>query len=240
MIMKQTALYLEDSYEQEFDAKVSSVKDGKFVVLDRTLFYPSSGGQPHDTGKLVRKSDKKEFPVVFTGKFGGVISSETDQTGLQEGDEVHGVIDWDRRYLLMRMHTASHILSGVFHNEAGAKITGNQLDTEKSRVDFSLENFDRELISSFFDKANQIVKSDVEVKSYTMPREEALALPGMMKLANVLPPAVKDLRIVEISGFDRQPDGGTHVRRTGEIGTISFLRAENKGRNNRRVYFELV
>ncbi|MFH1591486.1 MAG: alanyl-tRNA editing protein AlaXM [archaeon] len=231
------ALYLNDCYLKEFDAKVVSVKDGKFVVLDKTIFYPKSGGQPEDLGVL--KKGDEEFKVVFAGKFDGHISHEVDHEGLQEGDEVHGVLDWERRYELMRYHTAAHILSGMFHKEAGAKITGGGFDIGKGRIDFDLEDFDRERMQEFFDKSNAIVREDHEIKVYTMPREEALAIPEMLKLANVLPPSIKELRIIDIVDFDRQPDGGTHVHKTGEVGKITFMKAENKGKNNRRVYFSL-
>ena len=135
------ALYMDDSYLKEFEATVESVKDSKYVVLDKTAFYPNGGGQPFDTGALIR--DGEEFPVVFVGKFDGRISHEVSKEGLKEGDKVHGKLNWERRYKLMRMHTAAHALSGVFHAKLGALITGNQKDIEVSRMDFSLEEFDR-------------------------------------------------------------------------------------------------
>lgn len=236
------ALYMEDSYLREFEAKVVSVTKGGdnkfFVVLDRTAFYPNSGGQPHDTGKMVK--DGAEYPVVYVGKFSGEISHEVSKEGLKEGDTVKGIIDWERRYALMRMHTAAHIISEVFHKNSGALITGNQLGLDKSRIDFSLENFDREKISEYFQEANEIISKDLKIKTYFLPREEAMKIENITKLANVLPPKVKELRIVEIEGFDVQADGGTHVKSTKEIGKIEFLKAENKGKNNRRVYFRVV
>ncbi len=235
------ALYMEDSYLKEFEARVVSVTKGGenkfFVVLDRTAFYPNSGGQPHDTGKFVK--DGVEYPVVYVGKFSGQISHEVSKEGLREGDVVRGIIDWKRRYKLMRMHTAAHVISEVFHRETGALITGNQLGLDRSRIDFSLEKFDREKMGELFEKANEIVRKDLKVKTYFLPREEAMKIENITKLANVLPPEVKELRIVEIEGFDLQADGGTHVTSTKEIGEIKFLKAENKGKNNRRVYYTL-
>jgi len=233
------ALYMDDCYMKEFDAKVVSVTDEKFVVLDQTTFYPKGGGQMNDTGKLVRKSDGKEFNVIFCGKFSGEISHEVENNELKEGDEVHGVLDWDRRYKLMRMHTASHIMSGFFQKEGGALITGNQLDVEKSRIDFALENFDREKIDEYIAKSNELVEKDVPIKIYNMAREEVEKNPDMVKLAKGLPPGIKELRIVEIEGFDSQPDGGTHLKSTKEVGKIVFLKAKNQGKSNRRVYFTL-
>lgn len=231
------ALYIDDSYLKEFTATVKSVKDGKFVVLDNTAFYPDSGGQAYDTGKMVK--DGEEFNVVFVGKFSGDISHEVDKPGLNEGDNVNCVLDWNRRYMLMRMHTAAHIVSGVFSKEGGAKITGNQLNTDKSRIDFSLENFDREKIDEFIKKSNELVEKDIPVETYYKSREEVEKDPEMVKLAMGLPPGIKELRIVDIKGFDAQPDGGTHVKSTKEVGIIKFLKADNKGKSNRRVYYTL-
>lgn len=234
------ALYMDECYLKEFDAKVINVKDGKFVVLDRTAFYPSSGGQPHDTGRIIRKSDNQEFNVVYAGKFSGEISHEIENgEDLKEGDEIHGMIDWERRHRLMRMHSASHVLSGVFQKKAGALITGNQLDIDKSRIDFSLENFDRDKISEYIRKSNDIIEKDLAIKIYKVAKEEAEKDPSMIKLAKGLPEGIKELRIVDIEGFDRQPDGGTHVKSTSEIGKIIFLKAKNQGKTNRRVYFTL-
>jgi len=230
------ALYLEDSYLCEFDATVKEA-NGRFIVLDQTAFYPDSGGQPHDTGKLT--CNGQEYKVVFVKKISGEISHEVDKEGLNVGDKVHGILDWERRHILMRAHTASHVLAAVLYNETGAKITGNQLGLEKSRVDFNLEKFDREKLAEYFAKANEILKRDLGVKAEFMPREEAMRLPAIVKLASVLPPAIKELRIVSIGDIDKQADGGTHVRNTSEVGEIEMISAENKGKNNRRVYFRL-
>ncbi len=232
------ALYMEDSYLKEFEATVKSVKDDKFVVLDQTAFYPKSGGQPWDTGKLVTE-DNTEYNVVFAGKFSGEISHEVDKPGLKEGDKVKGTIDWDRRYRLMRMHTATHVLSSVFIKEAGALITGNQLDLEKTRIDFSLEDFDRDKISEYVKKANELSATNAEVKISFMPREEVEQKPELARLAKGLPEGVKTLRIVNIEGIDIQADGGTHVKNTSEIGTIEVIDCKNKGKNNRRIYLTI-
>ncbi|MBW3001576.1 alanyl-tRNA editing protein [Candidatus Woesearchaeota archaeon] len=229
-------IYMNDCYAKEFDAVVKKV-DGKFIILDKTAFYPQGGGQPTDTGKLIK--DGEEYKVVFAKKKGPEVSHEVDKEGLQAGDKVHGVIDWDNRHRLMRMHTAAHILCEIFHKETGALITGNQLNVDKSRIDFNLENFDREKMNEYVAKANEIVQKDLLIKIYTLPREEAMKIPSITKLANVLPPAVQELRIVEIVGFDTQADGGTHVKSTKEVGEIEIIGAENKGKNNRRVYYTL-
>jgi len=229
-----TGLYITDSYLKSFEARVEAVSDGKFVVLDKTAFYPNSGGQPHDTGILVR--DGEEFPLAYVGLFGGKISHELGRLGLEAGDEVTGTIDWNRRYLFMRSHTACHLLSAVIFKETGAMITGNQIGEDRSRVDFSLEEFDRSRLAGYVDEVNEIVKEDRAVKTSVLPREEAMEIPDLVRLAKDVPDR-EEIRIVEVEGIDLQACGGTHVRRTGEIGSVEMLKAENKGKSNRRVYF---
>ena len=158
---------------------------------------------------------------------------------LKVGDKVMCVLNWDSRYELIRMHTAAHLLSAIFHDELGALITGNQKAVERSRMDFSLENFDRDKIIELINKSNEIIKQDIPVKVHTLKKEEALKIPGIIKLANKMPPNLDELRIVQIGEVDTQADGGTHVKSSKEIGEIVFLKAENKGKNNRRIYFRL-
>ena len=229
-------LYMEDSYTKEADAVVKSVTD-KFIVLDQSIFYPNGGGQPSDSGKLIK--DGEEFNVVFAKKIGQDISLEVDKEGLKQGDRVKQVLDWDRRLKLMRMHTAAHIVSGIFHNAAKAKITGNQLDIDKTRIDFDLENFDREKIDFFIANSNKIVEADFPIKIYSIPRAEAEQDESLARLTKGLPEGIQEIRIVDIEGFDRQADGGTHVKSTAEVGKIVFLKADNKGAARRRVYFTL-
>ncbi len=231
-------LCLEDSYLRECDSTVVSV-EGNDVVLDRTVFYPRGGGQPSDTGKLVAE-DGREANVSGVRKKDGRIVHETDFASLKAGDKVRCLIDWERRHVLMRMHTAAHVLAGTMHTKLGAQITGNQLEVEKTRFDFNLPEFDREKFDRIVEEANEILQKDLELKIYSMPREEALTLPGMVKLAGALPPAITVLRIVEIPGVDTQADGGTHVRNLKEVGKIQVLKLENKGKDNRRIYFTLT
>jgi misacylated tRNA(Ala) deacylase len=233
-----SALYLIDSYLRECDATVVSVKDGKYVVLDQTVFYPKGGGQPYDTGKMIR--DHETFNVVFVGKFSGEISHEVDRAGLNEGDKVHCVLDWERRYKLMRSHTAAHIFASLLCNGTGALVTGNQLEEDKIRFDFNLEKFDPEILTEYIERANELFRKDVPVKWYELPREEALKIPGLIKMAEAFPPDIPRLRVVEVVGIDRQADGGTHVKNLKEVGGIKVLKTENKGKQNRRVYFTLL
>jgi misacylated tRNA(Ala) deacylase len=153
------------------------------------------------------------------------------------GASVHCVLDWERRFRIMRMHTSAHLLSAVVNRETGALITGNQISPDQSRVDFSLDDFDKGRISSYVDKVNEAIARGLEVKTYFMKREEALANPGFVKLANAMPPADDMLRIVEIGDVDTQADGGVHVKNTLEIGKVVGVKTENKGKSNRRLYF---
>ena len=200
----QSALYMNDSYLKEFEAVVENVKDDKYIVLDKTAFYPNGGGQPYDTGVFIK--DGEEYPVVYVGKFSGQISHEVSKPGLKIGDKIVGKIDWERRYRFMKMHTAAHLLSAVMHNEAGILITGNQIDIDKTRVDYNMAEFDQEKMKQYIGKVNQIIQKDLPVKVSYMEREEAMKIPGMVKLAGTLPQNATTLRIVEIPGIDMQAD----------------------------------
>ncbi len=205
------------------------------IYLDKTAFYPQGGGQPTDTGVL--RKDSEEFKVEKVKKDENGIAHYVNKQGLKEGDEIEGEINWERRYKLMRMHTAAHCISAKIYKKFQAKITGNNLDIEKSRIDFNLENFDKEAIKENINELNKEIQKGAEVKISYMNREEAIKDPEICKLAKVLPPQIEELRIVEITGIDRQADGGTHVKDAKEIGKIEILSMENKGKNNRRLYF---
>ncbi|MCX8207142.1 MAG: alanyl-tRNA editing protein AlaXM [Methanothrix sp.] len=228
------ALYLDDSYLRSFDAVVIDVDDTG-VYLDRTAFYPRSGGQPSDLGLLIRGDRLFRVEGVEPSEHG--ICHRVH--GLSPGDEVRGEIDWARRYRIMRSHTACHILSAVIFRETGALITGNQINTDRSRVDFSLEAFDKSMIETYVGMANDIIKESHPVRVKVMTREEAMEIPYLVKLAKNVPER-ESVRIIEIEGVDLQACGGTHVRNTSEIREIRLVKAENKGKSNRRVYFELV
>jgi misacylated tRNA(Ala) deacylase len=230
------SLYLDDSYLHRFDALIKEVED-KCIILDRTAFYPQSGGQPSDTGVLVK--GREEFPVAKAIMHNDRICHEINKTGLEAGDLVIGIIDWDLRYRFMRSHTACHVLSAVIFRETGAKITGNQIDIARSRVDFSLEKFERDKLDSYVSQANEIISKNLDVKIRILPRSEAMEISELVKLAKEVPDR-EEIRIVEIEGVDVQACGGTHVKKTGEIGSIKMTKAQNKGKANRRVYFELV
>ena len=246
------ALYFRDSYLKEFEATIEKIIDDKFVVLDRTAFYPESGGQPNDTGKLIRISDGSEFQVLYAGKFEGYISHEIASTkiastaenisgGLKAGDKVKGIIDWDQRYRFMRMHTATHIVANVIEKETGAQITGNQLGLDQSRVDFSLEAFDRDKFAEYEKIANELIALNCPVTFYLVSRKEAEEkLSRLTTLAKGFSDDIKEVRLVEIEGVTIEACGGAHVKNTSEIKGIKIIKLQNKGKNNRRMYFTLV
>jgi misacylated tRNA(Ala) deacylase len=232
------ALYLTNSYLRRCEATVLSVTNEKYIVLDQTLFYPKGGGQPYDTGTIMRGNET--FQVVYVGKFSGTISHEIDKPGLNPGDSVNCALDWERRYKLMRSHTASHVFASLLCAGTGALITGNQIGVEKTRFDFNLETFDRHILKTYINQANELFLKDIPVRWYDLPRDNAMKIPGLIKMAAAFPPNIPFLRIVEITDVDIQADGGTHVRNLKEIGQIKLLKAENKGKKNRRVYFTLI
>jgi len=232
--MKTERLFWQDAYLREFDAKVESVDESGGLKLDRTAFNPRGRGLVSDAGKLngadVTEVINKDEEIYY------ILSVDVPRPG----DTVHGIIDWERRHRVMRMHTTAHILSAVVNRETGALTTGNQIAPIESRIDFSLEAFDRERFTDYVRMANDAARSGSDVKSFFMKREEALETPGFVKLADALPPAVEELRIVQIGEIDTQADGGVHVKNTSEIGEIVVNRIENKGKSNRRLYFSLL
>lgn len=229
-------LYMDNSYLKEFEAEVVEVNDNE-VVLDQTAFYPKGGGLPEDTGVILKGEEK--YIVDQVRKEEDKVFHHVTSLGLKVGDKVKGMIDWEKRYTIMRMHTGIHALASVFNRRTGALITGNQVGVEKSRLDVNIEKFDRKLIEEVFLETNEELAKGRNVKIYYLPREEAFKIPGIVKLAEAMPPNVEKLRIVEIEGLDIQADGGPHVLNTREVGELVLNKVENKGKNNRRVYFTL-
>lgn len=216
---------------REFDAKVVSA-EGNRVVLDQTAFNPRGGGLVSDLGTIGGMSLAE---VVKEGE--EIVHVLESPAAVKPGETVHCALDWERRYRIMRMHTAAHILSAVVNGETGALITGNQISPDESRVDLNLEQFDREKVAHYIERVNDAVRRSLDVRTFFMKREEVLATPGLVKLANAMPPSLEMLRIVQIGDVDTQADGGVHVKNTGEIGTVIGLKIENKGKSNRRMYF---
>lgn len=223
--------------ELSFHATVTTVAENGAVTLSETHFYPTGGGQPHDTGILTRTGEAFRVTDVRKGEHG--IIHTVDRTGLAVGDEVEGSIDAERRQRHRRMHTGVHIVCALLERDAGTRITGNQIGEEKSRLDVDLQTYDPAFIEHVVAEANAIIAQDLHVSRRVVSRAEFLADPSLVKLAVGFPEHVQDIHLVEIPGIDKQACGGTHVDHLGEIGKIVFLKSENRGKNNRRIYLGL-
>lgn len=232
-------LYLYDSYVKEFEAKVELVS-GNQVVLDQSAFHPLTGGVGCDLGWLAKNGIRFRVVEVEIDRTTKVVShvTEAEPSELSVGEVVKGAIDWGRRYALMRLHTAAHLIAAVMYRDYTALITGGQVDVDQAKLDFNLPRTDREVFEDAIKKANEEASKHVELKIYFLSREEALNVPGVVKLAERMPPEERELRIVEIPGIDLQADGGPHVKNTNEIGEIQLFKIENKGKNQRRLYFK--
>ncbi|MEE4194021.1 MAG: alanyl-tRNA editing protein [Anaerolineae bacterium] len=234
-------LYQTDSMCQAFDAVVTQHNEEMHAVaLDRTAFYPGGGGQPNDSGRLV--VDGAAIPVTKTKKVDGevwhTITAETDLPRV--GTTVHGVLDWERRYQLMRTHTAMHILCGVVWRDYGASVTGGDMDPLKGRMDFEFEQFSADLVHTIEEAVNREVAAGRDVYVKILPREEAFQIPDLIRTKiNLLPEGIREVRTVEIVGLDLQADGGTHVLNTSEVGTVRVVKHKSKGKINKRIYVEI-
>ena len=226
-------LCYDDSYLQEFDATVTDTTS-KGVVLDRTAFYPGGGGQPADSGTLT--TGDASYAVKKLSRQDGKLVHEIDGELPPVGASVHGVLDWDRRYLLMRTHTALHILCGVVWRDYGAQVTGGNMQPGSARMDFELENMSVDFAERMETLINEEVQAARAIEIATLPREEAFAIPDLIRTKiNLLPPAITEVRTVNITGLDLQADGGTHVANTSEVGAIHVVGHESKGRINKRL-----
>ncbi len=230
-------LYLLDSYAKEFEAKILAIEGNK-VELDKTGFYPQGGGQPSDSG-ILEYNGKKWNVLEVKKESEKVWHKLSDIEGLKVGMNVKGILDWERRYHFMRMHTSAHVLAAVIFRETGKLITGNQLGWPQSRMDFNVEEYDAEWLKQLQETANDVLAAPLRIAISSMPREEALKNPELVRLKDVMPPALEEWRIVSIGDYDVQADGGTHVKSTDEVGKIEIVKTENKGADNRRIYWEL-
>ena len=226
-----------DSYLKEFDATVVDVTETG-VVLDRTAFYPGGGGQPYDTGALQTGESEVRVSRIRRHKKGLV--HQADGPLPEPGDRVHGTIDWDRRYQLMRTHTALHILCGVIWRDYGAPVTGGDMKPLSARMDFELES----MSASFAGEVEELINREVEaarpIEIGQLSREEAFSNPDLIRTkVNLLPPHIAEVRTVDIVGLDLQADGGTHVANTREVGSIRVVGHESKGRINKRLRIEV-
>jgi len=231
------ALFRDDAYARHCIATVVSV-DERGIRLDRTVFYPTGGGQPGDTGVL--RFDGEELRIVDTVKGDGgpddvIHVVEAGATPPAPGSAVEAVIDWDRRHRHMRMHTALHLLCAV----VPGSVTGGQIGSDKSRLDFNVpaESLDKDAIAA---AVNALIVADSPVGTRWITDDEMAASPELVRTMSVKPPTGSGrVRLLNVEGVDLQPCGGTHVARTGEIGGIEVTKIENKGKQNRRVVIAL-
>jgi misacylated tRNA(Ala) deacylase len=226
-------LYLRDAYLASFTARVVAVRDDQ-VALDRTAFYPTGGGQPHDTGTL------DGLPVVDVRKGQGdenhLVWHRVEGTPPSVGDDVECSIDWDRRHALMRTHTALHVLCGVIWNEWHVPVTGGNMEPLSARMDFEFDPLPEGFGPRVEQLVNEELAADRMIAVEFLPRDTAVQDDDLIRTkVNMIPESVSEIRVVDIVGLDKQADGGTHVRSTAEAGRIRVVKLENKGKGNKRV-----
>lgn len=231
-------LFHADSYVRNFDAVVRGVDDTR-VALDRTAFYPTGGGQPHDVGWLLVEGTP-HAPVTDVRREGAHVWHTVPGHTLRVGSRVQGEVEWERRHRLMRTHTALHILCGVIWRDHRAPVTGSQMEPLRARMDFELEGMRADLVHAVERAVATEIAADRRIEVRTLPRAEAERIPDLVRTkVNLLPPDITTIRIVDIVGLDLQADGGTHVRSTAEVGRVRIVDYRSKGRANKRVVIEI-
>ena len=226
-----------DAYLRETTATVEDVTDDG-VILDQTVFYPRGGGQPGDTGVL--EWEGGSVAVTDTFKKAGALVHAVEGDPPAPGTEVTARIDWERRHVLMRTHTALHVLSAVIWRDFGAKVTGGNMTPGEARMDFELDSISVDLGAEVENRLNEALGAGHEVGVDFMPRAEALADPDLIRTkVNLLPEFVDPIRVITIGDIDKQADGGTHVANTSEVGTVRVVKTESKGKGNKRMRIAL-
>ena len=235
-------LFQTDSYLREFDATVTAVDaEARTLILDRTAFYPGGGGQPHDMGTI--RAGDRYWAVEKVEKRGGeVVHHLTGDAALPTpGETVEGELDWERRYRLMRTHTAMHVLCGTIWRGFGAQVTGGQMYLDHARMDFELDDLNPERIAQIEERANAAIAAGAAVSVHILPREEAFAIPDLIRTKlNLLPEGIAEVRVVSVGDYDTQADGGTHVADAREVGRIQIVGTRSKGKSNKRLEVALT
>jgi misacylated tRNA(Ala) deacylase len=235
-----------DAYARSVEARVVSIDptDRSLVVLDRTVFYPGGGGQPADQGVFLRAADGRRWAVAAALKAGDEVVHQLDLGDADPpavGDRLEVELDWARRLLLMRTHTALHALCGVVWRDYGALVTGGKMEPGGGRMDFEFERMSGDLVAGIEATVNHEISAARDVRVAVLPRDEAFAIPDLIRTKiNLLPPGIAEIRTIEIVGLDLQADGGTHVANTREVGGIRVTGYESKGRINKRIRIELT
>ena len=235
-------LYHMDSYQQRFSAKVNAQDlDNHGIVLDQTLFFPGGGGQPCDKGKIIISGTELEIEKVKTinRQLVHLLSKSNQLPPINS--EIEGEINWDYRYQLMRTHTAMHILCGVVFRDYRASVTGGNMSPLQGRMDFEFATLQKDLVILIENAVNLEISNSLNVTWRSIPREEAFQIPDLIRTKiNLLPDHINEVRVVEIEGLDLQADGGTHVKNTSEVGVIKISDYKSKGRENKRIYLDLL
>jgi misacylated tRNA(Ala) deacylase len=227
-------LYLRDAYLRDFTATIVDRRDGA-VALDRTAFYPTGGGQPHDTGSL------GGLAVTDVRKEGDLVWHTLDGDAPDVGAEVAGEVDWDRRHALMRTHSALHVLCGVIWNEWRVPVTGGNMEPLSARMDFEFDPLPEGFGARVEELVNEELAADRPIRIEFLDRGAALEDEDLIRTkVNMIPESVHEIRVVDIVGLDKQADGGTHVHSTAEVGRIRVTKTESKGKGNKRVRLEVV
>jgi misacylated tRNA(Ala) deacylase len=230
-------VYLHDAYLTTIEATVVDRRDDA-VALDRTIFYPTGGGQPHDTGRLLAGGD--EIAVAAVAKEGTVVWHQLSGPVPEVGAAVRGELNWERRHQLMRSHSAMHVLCGVIWNEYGKAVTGGNMEPLGGRMDFEFDPLPEGFAQHVSAAVNAEITADRPIEVSFLDRAVALADDALIRTkVNLIPDSVRVIRVVDIVGLDRQADGGTHVARTSEIGRFEITKTESKGKGNKRVRMTL-
>jgi misacylated tRNA(Ala) deacylase len=234
-----------DAYARSIEARIATVEtgDATLLVLDRTIFYPGGGGQPPDRGTILRSADGRSWTVRAARKVEGEIVHELEPNGTEPpsaGDLVRVDLDWARRLALMRTHTALHALCGVVWRDYAAQVTGGNMEPGSGRMDFEFETMSGDLVDRIEATVNEELRAARDVRVKVLPREEAFAIPDLIRTkVNLLPEGIEEIRTIEIVGLDLQADAGTHVANTREVGAIRVTGYESKGRINKRIRIAL-
>ena len=229
----------EDSTLKEFDAILMAVNpEENAVLLDRSAFYPGGGGQPCDFGVLAIEG--RTLPITKVKKINDEIWHWVEGNLPPVGTVIHGVLNWERRYQLMRTHTAMHVLCGTIWRDYQAYVTGGNMEPLRARMDFEFETMHADLVRVIEENANKEIAASRAVSARFYPREEAFKIPDLIRTKiNLLPDTIQQVRVVEIAGLDIQADGGTHVANTHDIGKIRVVDYKSKGRINKRIEVEI-
>ncbi len=238
--MSTLKLYEDKPYEKTFKARVTSIDSDK-LILDQTLFYAKSGGQPGDTGMLYISGETVRVVDTIKSEDGNDVIHilEKPYTQIGEGNLVEGELDWDRRYMFMKNHTALHILVYGILKETGAMVTGGQIGEDGSRMDFNMEGMDREKMDKIVTDCDRLAKEGLDVVVEKVPYDEFIKDEKLVKTLGATPPRTDYIRVINLGELDRQACGGTHLSNTSEINSIKLKKMKNKGKNNKRLYIEV-